>query len=50
MTATAEQQLRCRGCNARLADVRNEVTAGRAVIEVKCGKCGESTRLKLIAQ
>jgi phage FluMu protein Com len=51
MTATAaEQQLRCRECNHRLADLRNAITAGRAVVEVKCGKCGESTRITLTPQ
>jgi phage FluMu protein Com len=33
-------QIRCAGCNRRLADLVNEVQAGEALIESKCPRCG----------
>jgi phage FluMu protein Com len=50
MNATAEQQLRCRACNRRLADYEDAITGGSVVIEVKCPKCGESNRITLTPQ
>ena len=33
-------QVRCAGCNRRLADLVNEVEAGQILIELKCPRCG----------
>ena len=35
-----EVQIRCTGCNRRLADVVNEVEAGQVLIALKCPRCG----------
>ena len=34
-------QLRCSGCNRRLADLVNEIQAGQAILELKCPRCGQ---------
>jgi hypothetical protein len=36
----SETEIRCAGCNRRLADVVNEVEAGQVLIELKCPRCG----------
>ena len=33
-------QVRCPGCNRRLADYVNEVREGQVVLEFKCPRCG----------
>ncbi len=40
MSALAQTQVRCTGCNRRLADVINEVRSGQAIFEMKCPRCG----------
>ena len=32
-------QVRCAGCNRRLADLVNEVALGQVILEVKCPRC-----------
>jgi len=50
MTVVAEQQLRCTGCQRRLADYENALRAGTVTVEIKCPKCGEINRLNLISR
>jgi hypothetical protein len=33
-------QIRCRGCNRRLADLVNELEGGQVILELKCPRCG----------
>lgn len=40
MSALTQTQVRCTGCNRRLADVINEVRSGQAIFEMKCPRCG----------
>ena len=40
MSARLQTQVRCTGCNRRLADVINEVRSGQAIFEMKCPRCG----------
>ena len=41
MTTVAQIQIRCVGCNRRLADLVNEVGSGQVLIELKCPRCGQ---------
>jgi Mu-like prophage protein Com len=41
VASIVQTQVRCGGCNRRLADVVNEVDAGQLLIELKCPRCGE---------
>lgn len=36
----AQLQVRCGGCNRRLADLVNEMQAGQVILEMKCPRCG----------
>jgi phage FluMu protein Com len=48
--ATVPQvQVRCLTCGRRLCDVANAIEAGRAMVEVKCTKCGAVREEWLIA-
>ncbi len=40
MSALTQTQVRCTGCNRRLADDINEVRSGQAIFEMKCPRCG----------
>lgn len=40
MATVFQVQIRCLGCNRRLADVVNEIEFGQAIIELKCSRCG----------
>ena len=40
MAIVAQLQVRCGGCNRRLADLVNEVQAGQVILEMKCPRCG----------
>jgi phage FluMu protein Com len=40
MRTVTQIQIRCAGCNRRLADLVNEVQAGEALLEFKCPRCG----------
>jgi phage FluMu protein Com len=37
-----QTQIRCAGCDRRLADLVNEVEAGQLIVELKCPRCGSS--------
>jgi phage FluMu protein Com len=41
MATVSQTQIRCSGCNRRLADVVNEVEAGQVLVELKCPRCGQ---------
>jgi phage FluMu protein Com len=41
MATVRQRQIRCAGCNRRLADVVNEVEAGQVLVELKCPRCGQ---------
>ena len=41
MATVTQTQVRCAGCNRRLADVVNEVEAGQVLVEWKCPRCGQ---------
>jgi phage FluMu protein Com len=41
MATLPQTQLRCTGCNRRLADFVNEVQAGLVILELKCPRCGQ---------
>jgi len=41
MATVTQIQIRCTGCNRRLADLVNEVEAGQVLVELKCPRCGQ---------
>jgi phage FluMu protein Com len=41
MAIVTQIQIRCTGCNRRLADVVNEVESGQVLLELKCPRCGQ---------
>jgi len=41
MATVTQIQIRCAGCNRRLADLVNEVEAGQVLVELKCPRCGQ---------
>ena len=41
MAVALQIQVRCSGCNRRLADFVNEVRAGQVIFELKCPRCGQ---------
>ena len=41
MAIVTQIQIRCAGCNRRLADVVNEVERGQVLLELKCLRCGQ---------
>jgi phage FluMu protein Com len=41
VASIVQTQVRCGGCNRRLADLVNEVDAGQLLIELKCPRCGQ---------
>ncbi len=41
MAVVLQIQVRCSGCNRRLADFVNEVRAGQVIFELKCPRCGQ---------
>jgi phage FluMu protein Com len=41
VASVIQTQVRCAGCNRRLADLVNEVEAGQLLIELKCPRCGQ---------
>jgi phage FluMu protein Com len=42
MTTATQIQIRCTGCNRRLADLVNEVERGQVIVELKCPRCGQA--------
>ena len=42
MATVLQIQIRCAGCNRRLADLVNEVEMGQVLVEMKCPRCGHS--------
>ena len=41
MATIIQVQVRCAGCNRRLADIVNELQGGQVLIELKCPRCGQ---------
>ena len=41
VAAVRQIQIRCGGCNRRLADFVNEVRVGQVIFELKCPRCGQ---------
>ena len=41
VAAVRQIQIRCGGCNRRLADFFNEVRVGQVIFELKCPRCGQ---------
>ncbi len=41
MATIIQVQVRCAGCNRRLADIVNELEGGQVLIELKCPRCGQ---------
>jgi phage FluMu protein Com len=41
VSAVTQIQIRCAGCNRRLADLVNELELGQVLVELKCPRCGQ---------
>jgi phage FluMu protein Com len=41
VATVTQTQIRCAGCNRRLADLVNELEAGQVLVELKCPRCGQ---------
>ena len=44
MPTVTRIQVRCSGCNRRLADLVNCIAVGLAIVELKCSRCGKAHR------